>query len=200
MGANGEIWRVTLTYNAPNASIGQTVHWFEWQGPGLADSVANTEIVDWANNVWGAAWDNIAPTNASIVGVAMDVINPNGTVARNAGASTLSIAGTQSGGVDPSGVAGLLRANTALPKQRGMKYVPFVADTTTADGVFTTGGLTALGDLFTAYVADIAIIIGTELVSGLLSKTLASFVEFPGGGVVTNIPAYQRRRKPGVGA
>lgn len=199
MAANGEIFRVVLSYGAPGASIAQTVHWYEFLGPGLPDATVNTEFVQWATSTWGAAWAPIASNQAELNQVDIDVINTDGTVARNSGSQTIAVSGTSPGNVLPGANAAFMIANTPLPKQKGKKYAPFLDEDSVASGFLESAALTLLSDLFDAYVLTLTPVIGSDLFPGILSRTLLQFVQFPGGGKVTNVPAYQRRRKPNVG-
>lgn len=200
MAENLEIFRVAIKYSAPGASIANTVHWYQFQGPGLSDALVNTDIISWITNDWGPDWAAVASNQAAITGVEIDVINPDGTVKRNSGAASLNIPGTVVSNVLPAANSALFVANTPLPKQKGKKYIPFLSEGGTDSGVINASTLTNLSDLFADYVANLVVVIGSDLVAGVLSRVLEAFVAFPGGGTITDLPSYQRRRKQNVGS
>lgn len=100
--------------------------------------------------------------------------------------------------VCPSGVAPLTSAQTVDAHARGKKYLlPFI-ETYLGSGSWTAAAVTAL----LAYAADwVATYIGThaEWAPGIWQESTGTFKQFNGTYSSTNVPAYQRRRKVGVG-
>lgn len=199
MADTGDILRTVILYGLPNSSEGQNVFYHEFQAP-IAD---NQDIVNsinaWILNSWAPAWVDLAPSSASIESFNCDLVNPDGTVKENLGGLTLGIAGAQPGTTGAAAVSGYLLAYTALPKQRGSKYIPGIAESQYSDNVFTgeaLGDLAVLLALFLGYI-DIASV--PVLRPGILSRTLTTYVPFLESGLINAQPAYQRRRKLGVG-
>lgn len=99
----------------------------------------------------------------------------------------------------PLGVAALLTLPTSVPKVRGRKFFCGFSEGAQADGVWGSGVVDSLND------------IGAFMLTPMLGDASGEFWRFGvptsiGGfqlfasSLVGNIPAYQRRRKQGVGA
>jgi hypothetical protein len=122
-----------------------------------------------------------------------------GLVLRNIGGGIIAVNGDVIEDVTPAAVSGYLMGYTAVPKARGSKYVPGIAETQINEGEFTAPALVKLATLLAIYLADVSLGSGASLEMGVLSKALGAFVSFTGSGLVESLPAYQRRRKQGVG-
>lgn len=99
----------------------------------------------------------------------------------------------------PSGAAGLVTFPTIIPKTRGRKFIAGLVESYTTDGYFNGTALGVL-DLYGDSL------IGTQ-VGGNASEFRFGVVMVPSGIFrayvsyqTSNIPAYQRRRKVGVGS
>jgi len=196
---NGEIIRVVVEYTSLGASIGQTVHWYEFQGPGVADSLVTSTITSWLTNDWGPEWRQLSSPDSELTSWEGDVINPDFTVDRNFGGASIGLAGTTAGQAAAAADSALMIAGAGVPTKKGKKYAPFLSTGIFEDGVLNSTALSVLADLFDEYVKELLVIIGSNLAAGILSRVDGLFYAFPGGGTITSVPAYQRRRKPGVG-
>lgn len=106
--------------------------------------------------------------------------------------------GTNAGDPLPPGVALLVTFPTNQLKTRGRKFIPGLAEVQTTGGLFSGSVLTQAA----AYAAAIAAgfiggVSGVPSIFGVVDK-LGMFKTFT-GGIVSTVPAYQRRRKQGVG-
>ena len=196
----GEVLRLTLSYTYPNASEAMNVFYYELTGGNEDDSQVETDIVDWVVNTWVPVWEQIASAGVFLTTAALDIMNTDGTVARNLTTEPIGLAGQVPQHILPAANAYYLQAYTSMPKQRGSKYVPGIPETLVDDGKITAPTVVFMLGLLTAYLAPVAAGTSGSLVPGILSKTLLQFVPFLISGVVTDIPAYQRRRKPNVGS
>jgi len=201
MAVQDEVFKVTLFYAMPAASQPQSVFHFKLFGGDLTDAEVISLINGWIVNDWGPAWEVFASQNAEIVASEIQAVNLDGTINRNLAATThTGLQGTVASNIDPAAVSGFFYAPTTQPRQRGRKFVPGVADISTVNGVFTPGALSALINLAVTYLlrlpgpSDVP-----RLLPGVLSTTLLEFVTFLSTAQATDVPAYQRRRKPGVG-
>jgi hypothetical protein len=111
-------------------------------------------------------------------------------------------AGADGAGLLPTGVAGLITLPTTRTKTRGRKFIPALTTTSTSGGHWTGGALTAFANAAQVMLARVT---STPL-SGMLceytvvSMGVGSFATYdPTGARISAIPAYQRRRKEGVG-
>lgn len=196
----GDILRVALEYSLPNSSQALNVFTYivdEFTGEN-ADCVADFQ--EFFEDTWGPAWDNIGSGSADIIGFAIDVLNTNGTVGENVGAASLAIPGTVGNEISASAVSAYLLAQTDIPKTRGSKYVPGLTEAHVADGVINGTGLALITDLLLMYLDPLVPTSGNKYLPGVLARTLAQFVPFNASGSLTNVPAYQRRRKSNVGS
>lgn len=102
----------------------------------------------------------------------------------------------------PSGVAALVTAYTAISKVVGKKYLPGLSEVAQTAGLWVAGVLIAMAEMGVAWVAGFETI-GDEdgtWYPGVWSLKEAGFVAFSSAGMARDVPAYQRRRKAGVGA
>lgn len=192
--------KLTLSYVYANASVANNV--FIWSLGNLATE--DVDVVDaielWVTAFWGPAWQGIASSAAELVNGAVDVMNPDGTVAANLGIFPINLVGSDGAPVTSAAVSGYLLAQTELPKARGSKYLPGVSEGAIGNGEFTPAAIADLSAALLAYLANIQVVGAGKLFPGILSRTLGAFVPFNATGSVESIPAYQRRRKPYVGS
>lgn len=98
----------------------------------------------------------------------------------------------------PLGIAGLVTANTGTPKVRGRKFIPAITENSCTDSLWTGATVTALTNFAAMYIgAFIGVESAAPWAPGVRSSSgiFRPFTE----ALVSNIPAYQRRRKQGVG-
>lgn len=101
----------------------------------------------------------------------------------------------------PRGVAGLLQSRTSNPDVQGKKYVGGLTEAAVTDGLFTATEMTNLIAFATDWVTDF---VGSDSVAdwnpGVWSPTNLILYLMTDNFGANIIPAYQRRRKRGVGA
>jgi hypothetical protein len=201
MAENGEILRVVLEYIIPGAS--QVLNVFNWliDDGAPSDEDVLADFADWAENVWGVNWADVAQDVAELDNVSIDVVDVQGHVLRNLGAQGIGLAGSVGGEIGVAAASGFLKADTAVPKTRGSKYVPGLGEGNLLDGVLTAETLAdlllLLADFFTVYVGTAS---SARYQPGVVSRTAEAFEPFVEAGYVTSIPGYQRRRKPNSGS
>lgn len=102
----------------------------------------------------------------------------------------------------PSGVAALITAYTSTSKVVGKKYLPGLSEVGQTAGLWVVGVLAAM--MQSAIVWISAFQSPTDPTSywvpGLWSLKLGGYTPFATGLSTRDVPAYQRRRKQGVGA
>lgn len=199
MTVESEIIRVTLDYLSPGASAQQNVFVFQFQGTTSEDDVTLDAIEDWFVNVWHPAWADLASAESQMEAFKADVIGSDGVILRTLGGAPLGLPGAAIGDVTTAAVSGYIMAYTELPKQRGSKYIPGVGETQTNDGLITPEGLADLAVLLAIFLGDVPVEAGSILRPGIWSRVLLAFQKFAGSGLIEARPAYQRRRKQGVG-
>lgn len=194
-----EIVRLTLEYSQPASSIPMNVFCFSMQTAAIDESEVVDTLEDWATTLFGPAWAALAGSACTMDTGQVAVINNDGTVNRNIGSFTIAQSGSQGTEIAPAANAGYLLAYTAVPKTRGSKYLPGVAEGILSNGELTVAAQASLSACLILYLATINTTSGGKLVPGVLSRTAAAFRAFNTSGIIESIPAYQRRRKPSVG-
>lgn len=196
----GDIVRVALHYTAANASDMMNVLHFKVTGSDMTNTALEAAIKAWIIAVWAPAWDNLGSQDTQLDRFEADIVGTDGLVLETIGGDSINISGGVLSQPLPPGVAAYMMAYTDVPKARGSKYVPGLAESHVDGGVLTGTCLTQLAALLLVYLADADMGGGTALVAGVLSKALGSFLPFTGAGLIDDRPAYQRRRKRDVGA
>lgn len=195
----GEIVRVVLHYSQPNAGDCQNVFHFLMTDDEPTDAGLLEGIADWVTDVWAPDWAAIASSVAILEYIDVDIVNVAGEVLRNIGGAIIDVNGDSVTQVTSAAVSAYLLAYTELPKQRGSKYLPGLSEDAVASGTINPAYLGQLAILLADYLLDISIPDGGTIVAGILSKKLAEFIPFLASGAIEALPAYQRRRKAGVG-
>lgn len=110
-----------------------------------------------------------------------------------------SMAGTYNNDPLPPGVAALVTFPTLVSKVRGRKFIPGFGEGNTTDGLFASSTLTDM--------SEYGAIIAAPFIGASSALPWEFGVPLTGGGfanfssyIARNVPAYQRRRKQGVGA
>lgn len=98
----------------------------------------------------------------------------------------------------PHGVAGLILLGTSAARHGGRKFFPGFSEAICTDGFWTAGTVTQLLAAATQYVATVAIPGGYILAPILVGND--GVVRGYDSVGASGTPAYQRRRKPGVGS
>lgn len=100
----------------------------------------------------------------------------------------------------PRGVASFLKAPTVDPDVQGRKYIGGQTESVLSQGLWTAGMLAALllygGDWITPFIGTLT---GATFSPGVWSIKNLAFFQFANEVAAITIPAYQRRRKRGVG-
>ena len=200
MADEGDIIRAALRYSSLGASEQLNVFWYEVRGVGIGNPAMLQELATFFTDIWAPTWALIASDASQIVDLSVDIMNPDGTVKVNVGIEPIGVFGDAMQGVTPAANAGYLLAQTALPKSRGSKYIPGISEDAITDGTFSGGAVINLLALAALYLLPVETAVGAILQTGILSRPLAAFVEFIVEASTTDVPAYQRRRKPGVGS
>lgn len=199
MATVGEIVRCTLKYTSPNASEGQSV--FHWIIGGLgAEDIAIVNTVRiFTEDQWADHWSALADAQSVLQDMVVQIVNLDGTVERNLADEDIAISGTQPGGVAPAAASGLLAAPTSVPTAVGRKYVPYPSDDHIDGGAFDASAIANLVLLAFEWVQILSVAGGGNLTPGVIRRTAEAFEPFLNTANLETIPAYQRRRKPGVG-
>jgi len=197
--SNGDIVKVILEYVYPGASTALNIFHYVYSGASSTDEDTLDALETWFTADWADTWADLAPSTASVDNLKAQIVSAAGVVLRDLGTAVIGVPGILGSEVNPGAVSGYLMANTASPQIRGSKYVPGISEGAIVAGLFSAPAVLDLGLLLVDYLANITIITGERLLPGCLSTKTGGFVTFTDSGLINSTPAYQRRRKPGVG-
>ena len=200
MATENEIIRATHFYNHPAGSVAQLVFTYQLQGGDAADSEILTDYAQWVFSQWVPDWEDLADTLSVLDYIELDVLNADGTVKRNIGPNDFDNAGTIVGEIASAGVAAFIQSDTERTKSLARKYIPGLSESVIDDGVLNATALAQMALLLLDLKDVIAITASADLVPGVLSRVTLGFLELGPGGYISDIPAYQRRRKLNVGS
>jgi len=100
----------------------------------------------------------------------------------------------------PRGVAGLINCKTTDPDVSGKKYIGGITEVGAVDGLIGNGMITLLSnfavDWVTGFTGSTS---SADFTPGVWSPTRTNFYAMSGSVIIPTIPAYQRRRKQGIG-
>jgi len=113
------------------------VFYWELQDSDESDTAVLDAIDDWIDNNWAPTWDNFSDSSCILFLNEVDVVNGDGTVARNIGEEIQSHPGAAAGEAASAAVSGFIQASTERAKSLGRKYIPGLSETFIADGVVT---------------------------------------------------------------
>jgi hypothetical protein len=133
------------------------------------------EVEVWVRNVAADRWDLVGAIDGTWAG---------------------SVATSE---IMPAAVSPLVVADTVDAHSRGRKYLPPLNEAGVLSLLLTSAALTAFGNFLDDYGSTY---VGTyaEWIPGVWQVVAKAFAAFTGSGKVTTQPAYQRRRKAGVGS
>lgn len=100
----------------------------------------------------------------------------------------------------PRAVSGLVNCKTSDPDVNGKKYVPGLTESASTDGAWIGGTITALADFADEWLTGF--VGGTTAADwnpGVWSPKNTVFYLATGTHIIPTEPAYQRRRKRGIG-
>lgn len=200
--SSGDILRIAASFVWDDGNLAMNVFNALISGAGgpWDDADVIGDAVDWMDFLYTELvddlTDDINPTDVEVykwdaVGLDWDEVgtDPWGHVFTGAGEYL------------PRGVACLINAPTTDPDVNGKKYLPGGMETLVANGLWTGAFVAELVTWGTAWVE--AFTGGTSLANfqpGVWSVKNSAFFPFRDAFSVGTIPAYQRRRKRGVGA
>lgn len=199
---NGDIAKVDLTWNA--AGIGLSCCIFQCklvQVTPHAELTADLllDLTDWMDAI-------LAPIKPHIVVPYLmqgsPVYKRVGILWNYEGSILPDGDGESIGDPLPSGVAALVTVTSGVSRVMSKKYIPGLSEAASTAGLWIAGVLVALGQTGLAWrngwvgthMTD------TNLFPGVWSLKTGGFQVLQGSAEVADVPAYQRRRKAGVGA
>lgn len=195
----GELVRVVLLYTMPGASVAENVFIYLLADAAVQDDDLLDDLKTYFLANWLDDWSSLAPSTADCDLLTVDILNANGTVNRNIGETVLGTSGDSAQTGASAAVSGYLQYSTTRVKSLLKKFVPFISEEFIADSLFSAPGLATLILMVLDLNDEITITGGGNLQPGIRSTVDDTFYPVVGAGYTTDVPAYQRRRKPYVG-
>lgn len=195
-----ELIRVVISYSAPHASIAQNVFLYQLTGANAQEDTLMTDVKDFFEAELLDHWASMASENASAFLIEFDIITLFGLVDRNLGEFDLDVPGTSVSEVASAAVSAYNQVTTERTRSVIKKYWPFIAEVIITDGGLSAAGVAAMAFILLDMLDGIPVTGGGHLEPGIRSTVDDTWYPIIQAGYVTDVPAYQRRRKPGVGS
>jgi len=194
---DGDVLEVAFNHDNTLSGDQSNIYQFKVQTLG---PVSDEDILDDLEGLFENLY-NIIKTMINIRNVFRDITVRNVTQDKLVGST---IAGAYTGGTAPDpavpqGVAPLIYFKTDVPRVILRKFLPSPSESNMAAGGSIGATYTALMNNFAQYLLGSMIGLHGSYDYGYLSEKTLAF-EYPNIYVVRGTPAYQRRRKPGVGS
>lgn len=189
-----DVIRITHNMNLIGSGVISNVYHFKnMSGLTLSSNEVLADVEDWLTGLVSELDDFMV---APLYFVDYKVYNVTKDTPVGSGASP-GVNGTVSTDELPSGVAALITLDTGVKKTIGKKFYGGCAEAQTLDGNWTAAMMLILESLMD-YLYDTQTLNTHEWLPGSWNNILNTFAPFI-SAIVRSIPAYQRRRKAGVG-
>lgn len=196
----GDVVRIVISWLINNADTVQMVfHYLMGSGSDQDASDVLSDIVaslaaGWVTHAEDQIVDNLQADIAE-----MYVFNTGTGNFDGVATQTHTMDGAATTTPEPNGVAALIKFFTAIGRYQGRKYIPGLRQGTVgSDGVFNATAETAFA-LLGADWNDIVTSSGVEFQPGVFNAPANRFTPFIQTAQADTVPAYQRRRRNGVG-
>lgn len=198
--SEGDIIKLVLDYTYPGAGTALSIFNYVYGGIDRDDAEFMDDILDDFGTPFAALWALVGGDNATLDNVAGFVVDTAGNVLLDLGERVIDEQGTVGGTAMPAAVSGYLQAYTAVPRVLGKKYLPAIGENAVVNGEFDAPALATLISVLGFYYSPQVLTGGGTIFPGVLSSKVGDFQQFLESGLVQSLPAYQRRRKQGVGS
>lgn len=195
-----ELVRVVVSYSSPNASIAQNVFLYQLTGANAQEAALMSDVKDYFQLNHLANWADMAGELSKAFLIEFDVITLLGLVDRNLGEFDINMPGHLVSEVSAAAVSAYNQVTTERTRSVIKKYWPFIAELVISEGVLTAPAVASMAFILLDMMDLIPITGGSELEPGIRSTVDNTWYPIVQAGYVTDVVAYQRRRKPGVGS
>ena len=195
-----DVLKVVVSLTMPGDTIAQNVFYCEYLGGTPADESDVTDDCE--------AWVVLMYANIiSIMAIGVDVNEIKVYLKTSAAPLEYDLigvaAGTQSGTAVtdplPNGVALVMRAGTILAKTVARKYIAGLSEAQAAGAAWVAAAVIDATAFAVDWIVGPPTVAGRSYQGGVVSSKDGLFKAFTAAAVISSIPGYQRRRKPGVG-
>lgn len=199
--ADGAILRIVASLLFPESVIAQNVFYAVFADTGASndDQDVVDDLAEWLEDAYTLIAGFI-DTSVSLTDIKVYNYDSIDDDWDEVGAASIGLAFTGTTDMLPHGVAYLLHAKTTDPDVQAAKFIGGFTEGGQADGIWLSSINTVMAtwaaDWVTAFVGTAT---GGDFSPGVWSVAQQVFKVFNGVINLNSIPAYQRRRKPGVG-
>lgn len=196
---DGTALKVVQEINLPDGVIAMNIYYFETS---FADSQEEVDIID-AVETW------IETLYTTIIDAVADVVSlgeftlyryiPLTDEWDNEGTGVPSVVFAETSDMLPHGVSALVRAYSYDTRSIARKYIPGFGESEQTDGAWVAIALTALAAYGAEWSSTALVSPGNSLRPGVWDTVSSEIHILNQTEVVLAEPAYQRRRRPGVG-
>lgn len=196
---DGDDIKIAQEINMPDGVVAMNIFYFkaDFQDP-RSDAAIIAVVEDWIEALYTTVEDAVSDL-VTLGEFTMYVHNLPLLQWDNHGTGTPSVTFLDVTDMLPHGVAALVRHYTTEPRTIGRKYIPGFGEGQQADGTWSGGTLTSLAAFAVAWGEVIDQDEFHHLIPGVWTTKLKIVFEMSEASVVLADPAYQRRRRPGVG-
>lgn len=117
----------------------------------------------------------------------------------NIGSETPAVTFTNATDMLPHGVCGMVRAYSVNTRSIARKYLAGFCEDQQENGTWLAAAITAMANFGNSWTTRETISVDNDLEPAVFSQALRTGYRLTGVEVVLSEPAYQRRRRPGVG-
>lgn len=198
---DGTILRIVATLLFPDSVIAQNVFHSVVTTVGSydEDDVVD-DLGDYLQDVYGE-WDDLGDGGIAVDEYTVYEYDPIDQDFDEVGKGDVGLSGAVAGDMLPHAVCFLTQARTTDPDVNGRKYWGGLTELAQTEGLWLPVTATQMAILNAQWVSQHAgTLTGATFTMGVWSPTRSNFFAFNGNTTTSLIPAYQRRRKPGVGS
>ena len=197
--ADDKYLKLAQEVNMPDAVVAMNIYYMKTD---FESPQAEADVLDacelWIEALYTTIDDHVS-TLLSLGDLVVYEWDHIGTEWDNIGSRTPSVTFAAVTDMLPHGVAAMVRGYTTEARTIGRKYLPGLDEASQEDGEWTAATLVKLALFGAAWSASEEISSGNNLFAGVFSTKDTIVKLLTGIYVVLTNPAYQRRRRPGVG-
>lgn len=197
--AGGAALKIAQEINMPESVVAMNIFYMDadFTGP-QAESAVLTACRLWIEDVYDTV-EAIMSDELTLGSMTLYQYNSITDQWDNKGSRSPTGAGTSTTSMLPHGVCGMVRGYSVNPRSIARKYLPGMPEDRSADGAWDGTALAALAAFGVAWATEAVFDTTEKLTPSVWSVKDTTLYALSGTEVVLAHPAYQRRRRPGVG-
>ncbi len=192
--------KVVVTLGMPGLTVAQNVYYARYDGLGDVNEATTTNDMKlWSDDMYANMLATLADTVTIEEVTVFRKVTADPLVFEQIGTEASTQVGTSTDQCLPNGVAMVMRVGTVALRSIARKYIPGINEGSSDITTWSAAALAAGASFLFDWLAGPATQAGRDYTVGIVSTKDGLFKTFKGTGILSAIPGYQRRRKPGVG-